>query len=185
MTEKFIAEATQPPGLRQEVLLIVLIGVPGSGKSTWACQNARQAIIVSQDDLIDAITPAGFDYSARPIYAAAEEAVARAALRAGRTVIVDRTNRTRALRKRWVDIGQETGCPVIAVKMSADLKTCRDRNLAREGPRKVCAERMERLIAALEPAQLDEGFEAIFDDARCPTLMAVYDEFRGHYRSSA
>jgi len=42
-------------------LLILLIGLPGSGKSTWAHRNARDAIVVSQDDLIDAITPLGFD----------------------------------------------------------------------------------------------------------------------------
>ena len=87
--------------------LIVLVGPPGSGKSTWAKQNGRGAVHVSQDDLIDAISPDGFDHVYRPIYAAAEDAVARTALERGHTVIVDRTNRTRAHRRRWLAIAGE------------------------------------------------------------------------------
>jgi predicted kinase len=78
--------------------LIVLVGPPGSGKTTWARHNGHGAVHVSQDDLIDAITPAGFDHVYRPVYREAEDAIARAALRAGHKVIVDRTNRTRAHR---------------------------------------------------------------------------------------
>ncbi len=151
-----------------------MVGIPGSGKSTWAYRNAHNdAIVVSQDDLIDAITPSGFVYSARPIYAAAEEAIAKTALRAGRVVIVDRTNRTRALRKRWIAIAQEAQCAVVAVMMSADVETCRSRNHARSGSQRVCKERMERMIRVFEPPDLEEGFDAIVDDRRCPTLVAV------------
>src|SRR5579859_6358021 len=87
--------------------LIVLVGPPGSGKSTWAHQNRDGAVHVSQDDLIDAITPGGFDHIYRPVYREAEDAIARAALRRGHTVIVDRTNRTRAHRERWLRMARE------------------------------------------------------------------------------
>ena len=113
--------------MRQQSLLIVLVGVPGSGKSTWASRNALEAVIVSQDDLIDAITPSGFQYSARSIYGAAEEAVARSALALGRLVIIDRTNRTRSLRQRWLAVAREANCPAVAIVMSADIETCRER----------------------------------------------------------
>src|SRR5580692_768270 len=128
--------------------LIVLVGPPGSGKSTWARRNHRGTVHVSQDDLIDAITPGGFDHEYRLIYREAEDAVARAALRAGHTVIVDRTNRTRAHRQRWLSLAQEESCPAIAVVMSASEQLCRERNAQREGARRVSDERMERMIAA-------------------------------------
>lgn len=146
-----------------EPLLVVLVGPPGSGKTTWARRHGQGAVHVSQDDLIDAITPHGFEYVYRPIYTAAEDAIARTALAAGHTVIVDRTNRTRALRERWLRIARAADCPVVAVVMTADRSLCQQRNRARTGPRRVSDDRMERMLAAMEPVALDEGFAATFD----------------------
>jgi predicted kinase len=164
---------------REGPILILLVGVPASGKSTWANRNAPHAIVVSQDDLIDAITPSGFDHSARPVYAAAEEAIARTALRNGRSVIVDRTNRTRALRKRWLAIAREAECAAVAIVMSADWETCRARNRARFGPRRVCEERIERMIAVFEAPDVSEGFRAIVDDCRCQTVCDAIQASNG------
>lgn len=144
--------------------LIVLVGPPGSGKTTWARRNGHGAVHVSQDDLIDAITPAGFDPVYCPIYREAEDAIARAALRAGHTVIVDRTNRTRAHRERWLRIAREAQFPAVAVVMSTPPELCRERNNGRTGPRRLSSERMERMLAAFEPVHHDEGFAAVYYD---------------------
>lgn len=153
--------------------LIVLVGSPGSGKSTWAKQNGRGAVHISQDDLIDAISPAGFEHIYRPIYAAAEDAVARAALAQGHTVIVDRTNRTRAHRYRWLAIAREANSSAIAVTMRASFSLCRERN-RRRYKRRLTEDRMERMIAAYEPVRLEEGFAAIFDDSRSLSEILQY-----------
>jgi predicted kinase len=145
--------------------LVVLVGPPGSGKSTWARRNRGGVVHVSQDDLIDAITPGGFNHVYRPIYRHAEDAVARAALRTGQTVIVDRTNRTRAHRERWVQLAREESCPALAVVMSTPIELCRQRNAQREGPRRVSDERIERMFAAFEPVSPDEGFLAVHFDS--------------------
>ena len=144
--------------------LVVLVGPPGSGKSTWARRNGRGAIHVSQDGLIDAISPDGFEHVYRPIYAAAEDALARAALQSGHTVIVDRTNRTRAHRRRWLEIAREAGCPAVAVVMTASAALCRGRNRERAPERRLSEDRMERMLAALEPVQPAEGFSAVFEE---------------------
>src|SRR6202022_3451153 len=99
----------------------------------WARQNRHGVVDVSQDDLIDAITPGGFDHQYRPVYRQAEDAIARAALRAGHTVIVDRTNRTRAHRERWLRLAREEDCGAIALVMSTSEALCRERNSRRDG----------------------------------------------------
>jgi predicted kinase len=142
--------------------LIVLVGPPGSGKTTWARRNSRGAVHVSQDGLIDAITPDGFDHVYRPVYRAAENALARAALQAGHTVIVDRTNRTRAHRERWLQIAREASCPAVAVVMTTSVSLCRERNAKRDASSRLSEDRMERMFAALEPVHLDEGFVSIY-----------------------
>jgi predicted kinase len=142
--------------------LVVLVGPPGSGKSTWASRNGRGAVHVSQDGLIDAISPDGFEHVYRPIYAAAEDAVARAALLDGHTVIVDRTNRTRAHRERWLRIAHEADAPAIAVVMTTPAAICRRRNRERDADRRLSDERMERMLAALEPVRPNEGFSALY-----------------------
>lgn len=167
--------------------LIVLVGPPGSGKSTWARRNRRGVVHVSQDELIDAITPGGFDHAYRPIYRQAEDAVARAGLRAGHTVIVDRTNRTRAHRERWLELAREESCPAIAVVMLTSQELCRERNAQREGARRVSDERMERMLAAFEPVTADEGFAAVhFDSGVGPgigldRILAVEEQVSHEY----
>jgi 5,6-dimethylbenzimidazole synthase len=164
--------------------LIVLVGPPGSGKTTWARRNGRGAVHVSQDDLIDAITPGGFDHEYDDVYRQAEDAVARAALRAGHTVIVDRTNRTRAHRQRWLNIAREASCPAIAIIMTTPDALCRERNAARQGARRVSEERMDRMLAARESVGLDEGFASIHTEDTAPRENRFSDEERrGLYRA--
>jgi protein phosphatase len=143
--------------------LIVLVGPPGSGKTAWAKRNGRGAVHVSQDGLIEAITPSGFDHAYRPVYGEAEDAVARAGLQAGHTVIVDRTNRTRVHRERWLRIAREASSPAIAVVMTTPEPVCRERNAERDDRSRLSAERMERMLAAFEAVRLDEGFDCIYE----------------------
>lgn len=142
--------------------LVVLVGPPGSGKTTWTLRNGRGAVHVSQDHLIGAITPDGFEHVYRPIYYAAEDAIARTALREKHTVIIDRTNRTRAHRERWLKIAREEGCPAVALALTTSGALCRQRNGNRCDGNRVTETRMERMLAAMEPVTADEGFAAVY-----------------------
>jgi predicted kinase len=93
---------------------------------------------------------------------AAEEAIAKAALERGHSVIVDRTNRTRGHRERWLRVAKNALFPAVAVVMTASEALCRQRNRERNAAARVSEERMDRMLAVLEPVQPDEGFYAVF-----------------------
>jgi len=161
--------------------LIVLVGAPGSGKTTWATRNGRGTVLISQDGLIEAITPHGFEHVYRPVYHAAEDAVAQAALRAGHTVIVDRTNRTREHRKRWLAIARDASCPAIAVVMNTPECVCRERNTQRIVGR-LSEARMDRMFAVLQSVEEDEGFSAIRAIDNSVTLDEILSTFLETHR---
>ncbi len=152
--------------------LVVLVGAPGSGKTRWAARNGRGAVLISQDGLIEAITPQGFEHVYRPVYHAAEDAVAQAALAAGHTVIIDRTNRTREHRKRWLAIARAASCPGLAVVINTPESVCRERNASRTTGR-LSEARMDRMFAALQPVEEDEGFFAIYTTDGAVTLDEI------------
>ncbi len=89
---------------------------------------------------------------------------ARAALEDGHTVIVDRTNRTRAAPASAGSASHvRPMLPPIAIEMRAPAALCRERNRARNAARRLSEDRMDRMLAALEAVAPDEGFSAICD----------------------
>jgi predicted kinase len=82
----------------------LLIGMIGSGKSTYARSRAKEgALVVSHDDLT-AMLHAEYRYEQglREVYRRMEEAIVAEAIVAGRDAVIDRTHLTRESRARWV-----------------------------------------------------------------------------------
>jgi predicted kinase len=97
-------------------VLIVMAGLPGSGKSLIAYGLARAlwAPVLSVDPVEAAMIRAGVD-PAEPVGLAAYvvvEAVARDLLELGQSAIVDAVNAVEPARRMWRDLAAATGCPV-------------------------------------------------------------------------
>lgn len=95
----------------------VLVGMIGSGKSTYAARrSARGAIVVCHDDLVRMMHPGGaYDSHHVEMYHEIEDTVVRLAIKLDKRVIIDRTNMTYASRSRWVELANELDIPIVIV----------------------------------------------------------------------
>lgn len=86
--------------------LIVTVGLPRSGKSTWAKETSKQlhCPIVNPDAVRLAITGQRFVKAAEPIVWTTTQYMVRALFHSGHNcVILDATNTTKSRRKFWLD----------------------------------------------------------------------------------
>ncbi len=86
----------------------VLVGLPRSGKSTWANENALRlnATILSADDIRRALG-IEWDRKFEPMVWRTFNLMARVLIIRGQNVIADTTNLTRARRKWWVEMASD------------------------------------------------------------------------------
>ncbi|MGE0601581.1 MAG: AAA family ATPase [Dehalococcoidia bacterium] len=142
--------------------LILLSGLPGAGKTTFA--ERLKAVIafchIESDAIRLAIAPEPtftFEESGRVF--ARVEAEARAALQSGRHALIDATNLTRRDRKRFLRLVQTLGVRLVAVRVVAPEATIRERLSApRTGNSKAGWQVYERMSNRPQP----------FD---CPTVV--------------
>src|SRR5436190_1189470 len=105
--------------MNKQKTLIVCVGLPRSGKTTWA--RTTSFPIVSPDAIRLAIHGQRFVQSAEPFVWATAEVMVRALFLAGhRVVILDATNVTRKRRDRWRSAEWETRFKLIG----ASRETC-------------------------------------------------------------
>jgi predicted kinase len=84
----------------------VLVGMIGSGKSTWARKRAEQGwVVINEDSIVTAVHGGAYkqyDNSLKALYKAAENTIFVTAVALGRNVCIDRTNTTAKTRARWI-----------------------------------------------------------------------------------
>lgn len=135
--------------------LVVLVGLPGSGKSTWA---ARQSFPVLSSDairLLIADDPTIQTIHRRVFATLRRLARQRLELRRPFTCI-DATSLTLWERRPWVRLADEADCDAEAIFFDTPLEVCLGRNRGRE--RVVPAEVVHDMARRLEPPSIAEGF---------------------------
>jgi predicted kinase len=142
--------------------LIIFVGLQAAGKSSWYFSNlAATHVHVSKDLMKNARNR---DARQRQMI---EEALA-----AGRSVAVDNTNPTPAVRAPLIEIGRRHGARVIACFFEAVVKDAVARNRLREGKARVPDVAIYVTSKKLVPPTFEEGFDEVRVIAALPDRTA-------------
>ena len=137
---------------------MVLVGLPGSGKSTWAAAQTEAAL--SSDEMRRLLADDPTDQSIHRRVFAALRYLARARHEIGRPVTyIDATNLTVRDRRPWIKLAEMLDCDAEAIFFDTALEICMARNRTR--PRIVPAEAVAEMIQKLSPPTIAEGFQRV------------------------
>jgi len=151
------AEEEKPQPLPDHDLM-VLLGEPGSGKTTWF---KRRGVTPLSSDLLRTIL---FDDITEQRYQGLVFSTLRSLLRARLIAkmpwnYVDATNLSPHERRQWIKMAKSFGYDVQAVFFDVPFDVCMDRNRRRE--RTVSDETMHKMAERLRPPSFKEGFSKI------------------------
>jgi predicted kinase len=128
---------------------VILVGLPGAGKTTFYRQRYASHIHISKDTLPNAGKQAR------------QDAALRRAFAAGQSVVVDNTNVSPAERASVIAIAREFGVRIVGYYIEASTREAVARNERRTGRAKVPKVAIFTCAKRLVPPAADEGFDAL------------------------
>jgi predicted kinase len=138
--------------------VVLAIGLPGSGKTTWF---RRRGVTPLSSDLLRNIL---FDDVEEQRYQGLVFSTLRSLLRARLIArmpwnYVDATNLSIHERRQWIKMSKSFGFEVQAVFFDVPLEVCLERNSKRD--RSVSEDIMRKMAEKLKPPVFEEGFDKI------------------------
>src|SRR5881394_2735444 len=114
-----------------ELSLVVLVGVSGSGKSTFARRHFKPTEILSSDYCRGLVSDDENSQAATPDAFGLLHFIARKRLSTGKLTVVDATNVQPEARKPLVQIAREFHCLPVAIVLDLPERVAHDRNKTR------------------------------------------------------
>jgi predicted kinase len=148
-----VAQPRPPKGI-----VVLAIGLPGSGKSTWFKRHNLTPL--SSDMMRTLLFDDVREQRFQDLVFSNLRSMLKARLVAKRPMnYVDATNLTPHERQHWIKLAKDYGYEVHAVFFDVPLEVCIERHQRRD--RVVPEDAMRRMAAKLRPPSFDEGFAKI------------------------
>jgi predicted kinase len=152
------AAATAPAKASSKGAVVLAIGLPGSGKSSWFKRHDVRPL--SSDLLRELLFDDIEEQRFQDLVFSNLRSMLKARLIARRPMsYVDATNLTPHDRASWIKLAKDYGYDVHGVFFDVPLEVCMERHLKRS--RVVSEEIMRKMAAKLKPPTFDEGFSKL------------------------
>jgi predicted kinase len=151
--------------------LVLLIGPPGAGKSTFAHRLVAASLasadaVLSADRYRRALTGSESDLSQdRRVFAILRDELA-ACLQQGSTAIIDATNLWARRRSRHISVARAAGRPIVGIRFDAPLDVLLARNAARDRrvpPGAVVVMHRQMVAGGTAGVLYAEGFDLVLE----------------------
>ena len=143
----------------------MMIGLPGSGKTTWL--RKQNLVAISSDEIRHLLTGDATNQKVNVQTFFLVRMILRLRLRSGQPeTYIDATNLTKKERQQYIRIARKFNAEVEALWFDVPLEICKQRNQLRE--RVVPDEAMDYLAGRFEKPEQEEGLSKIiqvFDPA--------------------
>ncbi len=138
--------------------ILVLVGLPASGKSYWA--GEEKLPVLSSDAMRRLLSDDETDQTNHGLIFAAMRYLLRRRIELGRPVTcVDATHTTPKERRPWIEIARKYGCRIEAVYFDVPIEVCKERNRTRL--RVVPEGVIDTMAARFVRPTRDEGFARV------------------------
>lgn len=136
--------------------LVITVGLPKSGKSTYVDKHGFGWSIICPDDIRWDVYGREFWSTGEPFVWAVAEAAVRSMLRRNQQVIVDATNTTKRARSTWVRVAHDNDIRLEALVFNTSLDGCIEQARQDDAEHMIpIIERMHRQWEPVTPAELD------------------------------
>ena len=131
-----------------EKVLVVMMGIQGSGKSTFYHKFLEKDFVRVNLDTLKTRNQ--------------EKILIEDCIKKGKSFAVDNTNPTKEDRRRYIPPAKASGYKVIGYFMESKLKECIERNDLRQGKEKIPPMAIASTSNKLQMPSFDEGFDELY-----------------------